>query len=378
MCPRAQAHQPRSGSPAHRTVASGPQSAPPQAPRARGRVRIGRVFRVDAWDVELIVVRNAGYTGGERRSVSRDVERGLLVRVRQGVYVDRRWWDGLTGWEGARARHIVAIRALAEVAAEPPVFSHWSAAVLHGLPTVGDRLGRVHVTLPDVRRRGLNDVAGHVFPLSRPEVVSFRGVRTTSVARTVVDVAGASPIDGGLVIADAALFAGLPRALLEQAVDLVGPRRAAARIRDVVAMAHPGAESPNESETRWSMFRLGLAPQELQHEVWDGRGLAAVVDTYDEVAGAAGEADGVTKYLDPVLAPNGPGHVVLNEKKREDRVRAVVRAFGRWGYAEACNPPRLRPILARMGIRPPQHRPTIADYAAVARAALPRRRQNSR
>lgn len=332
---------------------------------------------MDAWDVELIVVRNAAYSGGERRSVSRDVERGLLVRVRQGVYVDRRWWDGLKGWEGARARHIVAMRALAEVAPEPPVFSHWSAAVLHGLPTAGDHLGRVHVTLPDVRKRGIDGVAGHVFPLNRSELVSFRGVLATSVARTVVDVAGASPMNGGLVIADAALFAGLPRELLEQAVELAGPRRAAARIDDVVAMAHPGAESPNESETRWSMFRLGVAPQELQHEVWDSRGLAAVVDTYDEVARAAGEADGVTKYLDPVLAPNGPGPVLLSEKKREDRVRAVVRSFGRWGYAEACNPPRLRPILARMGIRPPRHRPTIADYAAVARAALPRRRRQA-
>lgn len=329
--------------------------------------------RMDAWNIELLVVRHGGYGGGERRAISRDVQRGLLRRIRQGVYVERAPWDAAQGFDGDRERHIVAMRALAAVAPRPPVFSHWSAAVLHGLPFVGPHLDRVHVTVPDERERGIAGVAAHLFALVPEETVEVGSLLATSLPRTVVDVAGASSVSGGLVVADAALAAGLPRELLEQAVDLAGPRRSSARIADVVDLAHPGAESAAESETRWTMFRLGLAPQELQHEVWDRHGFVGSVDTWDPDVRAAGEVDGRQKYLDPAMARRGAGAAVYAEKQREDRLRAESSTFGRWGYAEACSPALLRPIVARMGLRPARWRPTIADYAAVARAARPRR-----
>ena len=65
--------------------------------------------------------------------------------------------------------------------------------------------------------------------------------------------------------------------------------------------------------------------------------------------------------------------VILDEKKREDLVRTLVDGFTRFGYADACNPTRLRPILQRVGLLPEPHRPTLSDYAAVARTARPSR-----
>jgi hypothetical protein len=324
---------------------------------------------VDPWTVELIIVTRAGMTGGERRSVSRDTERGLLHRLRQGVFVDRATWDSATGWEGDRQRHIVAMRALDAVSPVRQVFSHWSAAVLHGLPIHGRHLDRVHTTVSDERLRGIDGVAAHLFALRPAEVTTAGPLLVTTAARTVVDVAGASPLQGGVMIADAALHRRLRRELLEQAIDLAGPRKSARRILDAVRFAHPGAESPAESETRVSQFRLGIAPQELQHTIVHRGRFVARVDTWDARRRIACEVDGDQKYLDPRMAPEGAGREVIKEKKREDLVRLEVQGLARFGYLEAANPHLLRPILLRVGLLPERQRPTLADYAAVARAA---------
>lgn len=328
---------------------------------------------MNPWLVELIVVRNGSMGATERRSVSRDVERGLLVRIRQGAYVAKSAWDAGDGWWRAHDRHVLQARAFDAVAARRPVFSHWTAGVLLGLPMVDERLDRLHVTARDDSRRGVAGISLHVFPLSRPEVGTLGGLLVTSPARTVVDIAGAAAFHAGVVTADGALLRGVPRDLLEQAVDIAGPRRASSRIEDVVAFASPGGESAAESAARVSMFHLGLEPQELQHEVWDDRGLAGVLDTFDRRRRIGTEVDGVRKYLDPALAPDGAGPAVVQEKWREDRVRLGITALVRFGFREARNPALLRPMLRSVGLLPAAQRPTLSDWAAEARLATPRR-----
>lgn len=330
---------------------------------------------MDPWTVELIVVKNGSLGVTERRSISRDVERGLLVRLRQGVSVSAVDWNAGEGWQRELARHVLRARAFAAVAAERPVFSHWTAGAILEVPMVDERLTKVHVTAPDDRRRGIDGVAVHAFHLYRQEVVEVGDLLVTGAARTVVDIAGAAPFRAGVVTADGALTAGLPRALLEQAIDLAGLRRAGGRIGDVVAFAHPGAESAAESEGRVSFFELGMEPQELQHEVWDAKGLAGVLDTYDRRRRIGTEIDGLKKYLDRAFAPQGAGRAVIKEKWREDRVRAEIHDLARFGYSEARRPVLLRPILNRVGLRPAEHRPTLADWAAEARIAVPRTRR---
>jgi hypothetical protein len=268
---------------------------------------------------------------------------------------------------------VLRARAFDAVSDEPPVFSLWTAAVLHGLPILDATLDRVHVIAPPGDpRRGLDGVLTHALRLLRGEVVVLGGLLVTGIARTVVDVAGSAPFEAGVVTADAALLRGVPRDVLEQAVDLAGPRKSVSRIADVVDFAHPGAESAAESAGRVNMFRLGLEPQELQHEVRDAQGLAGVLDTYDRRRRIGTEIDGLEKYLNPRLAPEGPGRAVVKEEWREDRVRAEISGLARFGYREARNPTLLRPVLARVGLRPPEHRPTLADWAAEARGARPR------
>jgi len=324
---------------------------------------------MSGWDLGLIVVRDGSHSSGERSAITRDVERGVLARLRPRVYADRSVWEALS----AEQRHIAMIRAVAESSDEPVLFSHASAAVLHGLPVVRRHLLRVHTTASTAAERGRGDVAGHLFAVQDEEVVTIGSLQVTAIGRTVVDLAGAAPFGEGLMAADAALLAGVPRALLEQAVDLAGPRQAARRIAAVVAVAHPGAESAAESMTRSNLIRLGYEPPELQFALWDEWGLVAFLDFFFRRFRVGGEADGLKKYLDPALARSGAGRAVVDEKLREDRVLPLVHGLARWGWREATDATLLRQKLARSGVHPSSPRATIADYAAAARDAQPRR-----
>lgn len=323
------------------------------------------------WEIDLIVVRDVSHTSGERAALTREVERGVLLRVRRGVYVLKALYEVLA----LEQRHIVQMRALDAVSPRPVVFSHFSAAVLHGLPVLPNRLARVHTTVEEAADRGGDGVSGHVFPLTEEEVVDVGPLRATSIGRTVVDVAGAAPPGEGLMAADAVLRSGLPRELLEQAIDLAGPRQADRRIATVVAVAHPGAESASESMSRWNMIRIGYAPPELQHELWDANGWVATLDFFFPLfgpLGVGGESDGLKKFLDPVMAPQGAGRAVYREKRREDRALPLLSGLARWGWPEAVSAPRLRTTLGAFGVQPASPRATTADYAAAARDARPR------
>lgn len=326
------------------------------------------ISAMNGWEMELIVVREGSHVRGERSALIRDLARGLLVRLRQGVYVLRVPYEALT----LEQQHIVQMRAVAAVAPGLTVFSHVSAGVLHGLPVLASRLTRVHTTVPSVTDRGRDGVSSHLFALQPSETVQIGPLTATGVGRTVVDIAGALPFGEGLMAADAALFSGVQRYLLEAAIDVAGPRRAARRIDDVVAVAHPGAESANESMARSNLIRLGYEPPELQHPLWDDLGLVGYLDFCFRRHGVGGEADGLKKFLDASLAPLGAGRAVVKEKLREDRVLPLVSGLARWGWAESCSPLLLRQKLAAFGVYPASPRATIADYAAAARDAQPR------
>jgi hypothetical protein len=323
---------------------------------------------VDPFRLDLIVVDHS-HSGAERRTISRDVEAGRLIRLRQGVYVERIAFEALRRED----QHVVRMRALAAVSPGCPVFSHWSAAVLHGLPVMWNRLDTVHVTVEDEDDRHRVALTMHRFLIRDPEVVRFGDLVATNVGRTVVDVAGAAPFEEGVMVADAALAAGVPRVMLEEAAVLAGPRRAARRIAEVVGFAHPGAESAGESRTRVTEFRLGLEPPVLQHRLVLRDGTNASLDQYFPTVDIGAEFDGVRKFLDPRMAPEGAGAAVVAEKWREDEIRSQLTGLARFGWVQAGSQALLRGVLARVGVVRPRRRVTIADFIAAARTARPRR-----
>ena len=299
---------------------------------------------MDPWDVELVVSAESV----ERRAITRDADRGLLRRLRRGVLVGAEHWASWSPEE----QHVVRARALAAVLARPPVFSHFTAAALHGLPLLRPRLDRLHTTLQHPGERAGHELAGHVYALMEREVVEHRGLLLTGVGRTVVDVAGTGTAEEGVMVADAALAAGLPRSLLLMAVDLAGPRKSSRRIGEVVDFADAGGGSAAESSSRWTMRRLRVEPPVLQFPVRDARGLIGLADFRFPEADALGEVDGLAKYLDPRFAPRGAARKVYEEKLREDRMRACTERLARWGWTEGRDPRLLGPILARVGVVP--------------------------
>jgi hypothetical protein len=299
---------------------------------------------VNGWDVELIIAQD----DREQRAAARDATRGVLRRVRGGVYVRAESVDGLV----TEDMHLIAMRALATGSKRPVVFSHWSAAVVQELTIVGRHLGTVHTTVAEPGQRFLERTSGHVFALQDDEVEEVNGLLVTTKGRTVVDIAASGTFEEGVVAADAALRSGLPRELLEQAVDLAGPRRAWRRIAEFVAFADGDSDSAGESVSRVTMHRMGLRPQ-LQHRLFDARGLIGKADFWFPEFEVAAEFDGLIKFLDPRFAPQGAGRKAYDEKVREDRGRRVTKGWARWGWVEAHSARLLGPILRLAGVRIP-------------------------
>ena len=123
---------------------------------------------------------------------------------------------------------------------------------------------------------------------------------------------------------------------------------AARRILAAVEFADPRSGSAGESFSRALMCVAGFQPPDLQREIRDGSGLAAFTDFYWDEARVAGEFDGIEKYLKPeYLQGRTASQVVVEEKLREDRIRAAGNGIVRWVWADLMAPGRLEGKLPR-------------------------------
>lgn len=64
----------------------------------------------------------------------------------------------------------------------------------------------------------------------------------------------------------------------------------------------------------------------------------------------AGEFDGKEKYMRPQYSPRAPGETVWQEKKREDRLRALNLGVVRILTEHVENPQRLESLLVSAGV----------------------------
>ncbi|NWJ72774.1 hypothetical protein HX744_20020 [Pseudonocardia sp. ICBG1122] len=198
------------------------------------------------------------------------IRAGRLTRVRPGVYVE----PDDPSQPDTDARHRRLVEATLPLLAPGAVLSHATAVVMHGLPSWGIALRRMHVTrdLPAGGRAGRH-VHLHAAPLPAGDVVTVGTTPVTAVARTVVDVARSCSFESAVTVADAALLRGYVTVdELAAAVGAAALRRGVARARAVLAVADGRADGPGESRSRVRMRRAGLPAPELQHVVRDARG----------------------------------------------------------------------------------------------------------
>ena len=184
------------------------------------------------------------------------VRTGEWARVRPGAFVEV---ASLDADPYVRERQLLLGRIVAVVAQSGPttVVSHASAAAVWGLPL--DRLPQRVEVLKPVRRAGnaASDVVRRVRSAHDLDAEQIRGLPVTSMTRTAVDCALTLGGRGGLVVADAALAAGVSRTACQALLARSSGARGIRAAREVIACADAGAESAGETRARWTVLVAG-------------------------------------------------------------------------------------------------------------------------
>jgi very-short-patch-repair endonuclease len=196
---------------------------------------------------------------------------GVTRRQLQGAGY-RRLGSGIYRWVGLKESPQLMLTAVARRLPAGAAFSGRSAAWLHGLDVAP--CDPIEVTIPDPsgggRRAG---VSVRRTALDRDEIVRRRGLPTTSALRTVVDLGGRDPLTEGVVAADMFLHAGLVSVAALRAYVAEHPRaKGIARLRRVVGLAEPKAESAMETRLRMLLVLAGLPRPEVQVSIHDDQG----------------------------------------------------------------------------------------------------------
>lgn len=291
------------------------------------------------------------------------MRRGALVRLRPGVFADGDSWRAAT----PEQRVVALAHALAITSAAPPIFSHETAAALHDLPLYRPSRDRVHMIAPHARPGAAVGVVRHRGELADADVVEIDGLRCTSLARTVADVARTATFEQSVTVADAALrqlFVDGPdrydaegaHTFRRTVVDVAQlSAHGSTRAKRVLEFADGRAQLPGESVSRIRLRTLGFREIALQVRVpapIAGRNF--YVDFGLEDVSAFGEFDGAIKYVDGRLVDGRTSSQVLDEEKqREDWIRGTTqRRYVRWGWPHVENASALRARLAAFGIHP--------------------------
>jgi hypothetical protein len=285
----------------------------------------------------ITYVRDIREAWGDDRPLRRAVRSGDSVRIHRGAFMSMDDWRSLDRDE----RHLHQSVAAARASRSRPTLSHASAALVWGVPIVEHHPKVVHVlTTETAGTRSENGFRRHGTRHPELRVIEVDGTRMTDLERTLVEFV----VDASFRSAVAALDWGLgserrdgpPRATAEtlqvvaRELGIVKGRRKLQRALD---FADPRSGSPGESLSRAVMHEARIPAPELQTEFRDGRGFIGYVDFWWPEFGLIGEFDGNAKYLDmKFLHGKTPGEVVIEEKRREDRLRALGPRVIRWDW----------------------------------------------
>jgi hypothetical protein len=299
---------------------------------------------------QLILVDRIGSRLDDPRSLTRDVARGALVKIRRGVFVRQEIWAAMD----ARGRHLLRARAVQAAAQRPVTLAGLSAAAVWGMPISGEWPSEVTVldewrgggrTEPGVRRTA----AG--FQSAR--TIARNGFRVTDLTRTAIDVARRASFVEAVGSVDWALWrrneSRVTRQMLADDARNLDPRLGCRRLERVIGFSTDLSDSFGESECRAVIHLLGFDAPDLQVEFRDEQG-AMYPDFYWRGVDVAAEFDGKAKYTRNEYTGGDPAEVVWREKKREDRLRRQVIAMTRILTMDVHRPERLVRLLLDAGV----------------------------
>ncbi|MDO5669351.1 MAG: hypothetical protein Q4G50_05060 [Corynebacterium sp.] len=223
------------------------------------------------------------------------------IKLAKGIYVRESDWARLDITKRAKAQIVASV-----VATPKTVAAGQSAAILHGLPLVG-QLDHHAVELGGFRatkggRRRYDHVYRH---LSKGQVAAAEKVQTpfgrvlvTTPAATGLDLARWHQLSLGVRCLDSALA----QKLMVPA-DMDAPLKLAAGcvgiedMRNATRLASPWSESPRESDMKVAMWKAGLPPPLQQVNLYDAYGkFVARLDFFWPDIGFGTEYDGGGKF----------------------------------------------------------------------------------
>lgn len=308
--------------------------------------------------IEVVRRREQLLLGRNDVELHKAVHAGMLVRIAPGSYVRGDEWRGLDPIE----KHRMRVLEYAQRLDPDTVYSHFAAASLWGIRILGSWPEAVHVVAPRANGgRSEGHVARHCMDVGASGITTRAGVRLTTPAQTVVDLARVLPFADGVVAMDSALSTRGHRPLADRSAiaaitATLGRRPGSTRAAAAAAFATDRSDSPEESHSRILIHTMGFPEPELQKTLTLPSGRTAEVDFFWEAFGHAGECDGRSKYRDPrILQGRRPEDVVIEEKNRENELRRVVGRLSRWEPAELYTPRKFYDRLVRDGL--PSRRP---------------------
>jgi hypothetical protein len=165
------------------------------------------------------------------------------------------------------------------------------------------------------------------------------GIRVTSAARTVLDLARTTPFDSAVATADAALHNKLTtRTSLDEQLLRLRPGPGSRDATTALSFADGRSDSPGESLSRVAFHHGELPTPHLQARISDEAGnFVADTDFLFETLGVIGEFDGRSKYQAGLRRGRTVEEVVIAEKYRENRIRALGWIVARWTWADLEN-----------------------------------------
>jgi very-short-patch-repair endonuclease len=180
--------------------------------------------------------------------------------------------SGVYHWVGLKESPLLTVTGVARRLPFGAAFSGRTAAWLHGLDL--PPCDPIEVTMPE--SSGSSRRAGAAVcraAIGADEIVLRRRLPATSALRTTVDLGGRNPLIEGVVAADLFLHAELVS--LDELRNYVADHpgvKGVARLRRVVGLAEPGAESPMETRLRMLLVNAGLPRPEVQVSIHDASG----------------------------------------------------------------------------------------------------------
>lgn len=326
----------------------------------------------------LILPSDMELAGQDSRLLARLCNSGRYVRVRRSVYTEATEWNALD----EPSQYGLRAAAFTLATKQPPIFCLATAALLWGLWTSGTP-EKLHVVTDQAgggRSRG--DTTRHLGPLDAG-VVRCGPLLLTDKLTTTLGLVTRLKFEQAVAVCDSSLYEaryprqsnvflpvdvpatdhdpvwnndepqGLPllKSDLLNAADSLPSKAAYTRAVAVIDFASGLSGSAGESISRVRMAQLGFAAPELQHcfTLRDGRN--AFVDFWFERQLKAGEFDGRAKYLRQDWAGGRSiEERILDEKNREDQIRAQGVGFFRWTWQEMMDLRGFERLLRQAGI----------------------------